>query len=184
MAASVYAQLACATYPRVKAIDPNYILIGASENVYVSTWRTWLDDIYKNGFSRCNDGVSFHNYDDPNTGTNNKFDQLRATMTAYGDGNKPVWLTEFGASTCNGTIQSLGCYTEQGQASKLVAVINWLKQSYPWIKAAIVYGDNDIPSLMTTDNKEASFGVYRTNTSGAVTTAKAAVAALRSLYGL
>lgn len=179
---ATYAAAACNAYPKLKAVDPNYVIIGASENVYASNWKTWLEDVYKGGFANCSDGVSFHNYDAPGDGA--RYDFLRSLMTKYNDLDAKVWVTEFGATTCTPASSSaLGCRTEQQQADKLVGNIRDMKQKYPWISHAIVYADEDIPSRKTTDPFEAYFGIYRNDANGNITGAKPAVAALKALYG-
>ncbi|TAH34841.1 hypothetical protein EYC59_02900 [Candidatus Saccharibacteria bacterium] len=178
---ATYAAAACNAYPKLKAVDPNYKIIGASENVYASNWKTWLEDVYKGGFANCSDGVSFHNYDAPGDGA--RYNYLRSLMTQYNDLDAMVWVTEFGATTCTPASSSaLGCRTEQQQADKLVGNIRDMRDKYPWISHAIVYTDEDIPSRKTTDAFEAYFGIYRNDANGNITGAKPAVAALKALY--
>ncbi len=178
---ATYAAAACNAYPKLKAVDPNYKIIGASENVYASNWKVWLEDVYKGGFANCSDGVSFHNYDAPGDGA--RYDFLRSLMTKYNDLDAKVWVTEFGATTCTPASSSpLGCRTEQQQADKLVGNIRDMRDKYPWITHALVYSDEDVPSRKTTDAFEAYFGIYRNDASGNITGAKPAVAALKALY--
>lgn len=181
---SVYAQMAANAYPKVKAIDPTYQVIGGSENVYASGWATWLEDLYKGGFANFADGVSFHNYDGP--GDQTKWVTLRNLMNQYGHGDAYVWLSEFGGTTCSNTpsdsINDNGCLTELGQANKIVAVLNDIKANKPYVTHAIVYTDEDVPSRQSTDPFEANFGLYKNDVDGNIVRPKAAVAALRSLY--
>ncbi len=181
IAGATYAAAACNAYPKLKAVDPNYKLIGASENVYASNWKTWLTDVYQGGFAKCSDGVSFHNYDAPGDGARYSF--LRQTMTQYKDLDAMVWLTEFGATTCpNVTGSSLGCQTEQKQADKIVGNLKDLRDNYPWITHAFIYADEDIPSRKQSDPFEAYFGIYRNDANGTITGEKPAAKAVRDLY--
>lgn len=178
---ATYAAAACNAYPKLKAVDPEYKIIGASENVYADNWQTWLEDVYQGGFADCSDGISFHNYDAPGEG--GRYDFLRSLMTRYDDLDAEVWVTEFGATTCTPASSSaLGCRTEQQQADIIVGIIREIRDQYPWITHAILYADEDVPSRKATDQFEAHFGIYRNDESGDITGAKPAVAALKALY--
>ncbi len=178
---ATYAAAACNAYPKLKAIDPGYKIIGASENVYASNWKAWLEDVYKAGFAKCSDGVSFHNYDVPGDGS--KYKVLRDLMVKYGHQNAMVWLTEFGATTCPGAAgKPLGCQTEQQQADKIVGNLQDLRDNYPWITHAFIYADEEIPPRKQSDPFEAHFGLYRNDARGTVTGEKPAVAAVKRLY--
>lgn len=178
---ATYAAAACNAYSKLKRVDPNYKIIGASENVYAANWKGWLKDVYKNGFARCSDGVSFHNYDAP--GNPERYEFLRTTMSEYGDLDAMVWLTEFGATTCPGAVgKPLGCQTERQQADKIVGNLKDLRDNYPWITHAFIYADEDIPKRKLSDPFEAYFGIYRNDSLGTVTGEKPAVAAIRTLY--
>jgi hypothetical protein len=181
---ATYAAMAENAYPKLKAVDPTYQVIGASENVYVSTWATWLEDVYRGGFAQYSDGLSWHNYDGP--AVTSKWDTMLALRTKYND-NGVIWLTEFGGTTCTSTpsddVNDNGCLTELGQANKIIAVINNLKTSRPYVTHAILYTDEDIPSRQSTDPFEANFGIYENDSDGNITRAKPAVAKLKTLYG-
>jgi Cellulase (glycosyl hydrolase family 5) len=178
---ATYAAAACDAYPKLKAVDPDYTIIGASENVYDPNWKTWLEEVYQGGFANCSDGVSFHNYDTPGEGA--RYDFLRSVMTKYDDLDAAVWVTEFGATTCTPESSSaLGCRTEQQQADIIVGTIREIRDRYPWITHAILYADEDVPSRKATDKFEAHFGIYRNDANGNITGAKPAVAALKTLY--
>lgn len=180
-----YAAMAEDAYPKLKAVDSTYQLIGGSENVYASGWAVWLEDLYKGGFAQNSDGLSWHNYDGP--GDQSKWVTMRNLMNQYGHGNAYVWLTEFGGTTCpsgpSDSINDNGCLTELGQANKIVAVINDIKANKPYVTHAIVYTDEDVPSRQATDPFEANFGIYKNDSTGAIIRPKQAVAAIRNLYG-
>lgn len=178
---ATYAAAACNAYSKLRQVDPNYKIIGASENVYAANWKAWLEDVYKNGFANCSDGVSFHNYDVP--GDAGRYEFLRATMKKYGDLDAMVWLTEFGASTCPGASgKPLGCQTERQQAEKIVGTLEDLRDNYPWITHAFIYADEDIPQRKRSNPFEAYFGIYRNDSQGNVTGEKPAVEAIKKLY--
>ena len=142
---ATYAKAACDAYPKIKAVDPSFKIIGASENVYKSGWQGWLEDVYKGGFANCSDGVSFHNYDV--AGDHDKYDVLRALMTKYHDLDAMVWLTEFGTTTPpNPSSTTLGGQTEAAQADRIVANLKDIGENLPWVTHAFLYADEDIPS--------------------------------------
>ena len=178
---ATYAAMACNAYRKVKAVDPSFKVIGASENVYASGWATWLEEVYKGGYVNCSDGISWHNYDPPSD--QSKWNTLRNLHTKYGALGEDVWLTEFGATTCpNVTGSSLGCQTEQGQANRITAVLKDLAANKRYVTHALGYVDENVPSRQSTDPFEANFGIYKNDGKGNITGAKAAVAAIKALY--
>lgn len=183
---AAYAGAAANAYPKLKSVDPNYKIIGASENVYASNWQTWLQDVYAAGYAQASDGVSFHNYDPQ--GQAGKYTFLKNLMVQYNHWPAMVWLTEFGATTPpgatgNGSASAgNGGQTEAGQAARLVGVLQYLRDNYPWITHAFIYADEDIPSRKETDPFEAYFGIYRNDSNGSITGAKPAVTAVQQLY--
>jgi hypothetical protein len=70
----------------------------------------FLAEVYDTGAMDVLDGVAYHPYSFPNlpserTGSNGFIDQLgdvRDVMVAHGDGDKRIWLTEFGYPTPGG----------------------------------------------------------------------------------
>ena len=185
VSAEVYVQLACASYPRIKAVDPTIKVLGGSQNMYTKKEDplVWFKGLYDNGIKDCIDAVSFHNYSGPSKDPSNNFARFFGVMKEHGDGDKPVMLTEFGASTCPGEKKPDGCYTEQGQADKIEKYIKWVDEDYPQVTDVYVYADADIPSRAESNPHEAYFGIYATDAAGLITREKPAVETLRQLYG-
>lgn len=178
--ASTYAAAAKAAYPKLKAVDSRFRIIGGSENVYASNWKPWLNDLLKAGFKNAADGISFHNYDI--AGDHQRYNYLRGLLVQYGWTSAMVWLTEFGTSTPpNPSGKALGGQTLDKQAERLVANLRDIGTNLPWITHAFVYADVDIPSRQVSDPFEANFGIY-TNTSDGIIQPKPAVTAIRVLY--
>lgn len=175
-----YARAAASAYPKLKAVNPDYQVIGASEDVYKRGWRRWLENAFKAGYARYSDGVSFHNYDV--AGHHAKYTFLRRLMRKYGAADELVWLSEFGTSTPpNPSGTALGGQTPARQAERIVANLKDLRDNFPWITHAFIYADVDIPSRQVSDPFEANFGIYRiTRTWRAIP--KPAVAAIKDLY--
>ncbi|WOQ70162.1 glycosyl hydrolase [Microbacterium limosum] len=181
-----YAAAAKNAYPKLKAVDPGFKIIGASENVYASNWKTWLQDVYKAGYAKASDGVSFHNYDPQ--GDRSKYDFLESLMKQHGHWPAMVWLTEFGTTTVPGAkgngsaAAGRAAQSEAGQATRITSVLSFLRDEVPWITHAFVYADEDIPSRKSSDRFEAHFGIFANDSQGTITREKPAVQAIRNLY--
>lgn len=190
-----YVNMAKAAYPVLKSVDPNYKVIGGSENVYKSGWQTWLDDIYRLGFGPVTDGLSWHDY--APQGSFGRTNDMWAILTKYGQQDKMLWMTETGASTrksgghdggpvSNSTGSAEGGMSYAGQARRIVALLQQFgtKTFGPngkKISHVILYVDLDRPNLATSSPHEAFFGLWE-NTSNWVRTPKPAVQAIRDLY--
>lgn len=175
-----YARAAASAYPKLKEVNPAYRIIGASENVYKSNWKLWLEDTFAAGYARYSDGVSFHNYDI--AGDHAKYTYLRGLMEKFGAGDEMVWLSEFGTSTPpRPSGATLGGQTPERQAQRIVANLKDLRDNFPWITHAFIYADVDIPSRQASDPFEANFGIY-TMTPTWEAAPKPAVEAIKSLY--
>lgn len=186
VSAADYAGAAKNAYPKLKSVDPNYKIIGASENVYVSNWQTWLEDVYKHGYAKAADGVSFHNYDAQ--GSHSRYEFLESVMKRYGHWPAMVWLSEFGATTPPGAkgdgTEAAGraAQTEAGQAVRLPGVLEFLRDEYPWITHAFLYSDEDISARKSSNPFEAYFGIFANDASGTIVREKPAAQAIRDLY--
>ena len=84
-----------------------------------------------------------------------RIEGLRQVMEAAGDGNKQVWLTEFGWSTRNDAPgYGYGQYvTEQNQADYLVRAFQKSKTDYPWMGVMNVWNLNFSTKNPPTDEK-------------------------------
>jgi hypothetical protein len=172
-----YAAAAKAAYPRLKDVNSDYKIIGASEHVYLSNWKQWLADCFNAGYLNASDGVSFHNYD---VATDyQRYTYLRDQMAKHNASSKIVWVSEFGVPTPpSPSGRPLGGQTYEKQAQLLVANLKDMGEKLPYIQVACVYADLDVPSR--TDN-EGYFGIY-TNSKSWDKKAKPAVEAIKRLY--
>ena len=102
--AAVYTGLLKAAYPAIKSVQPDATVIaaGLSPAVGIDAPPNFLNDMYLNGAKGYFDAIGMHPYvfpggiaADPSNGWS---DLARAhdVMTLNGDGDKKVWLTEFG----------------------------------------------------------------------------------------
>ncbi|MDX2376784.1 cellulase family glycosylhydrolase [Microbacterium sp. LRZ72] len=183
---AAYAGAAKNAYAKLKSVDPDYKIIGASENVYASNWKSWLEDVYDAGYASASDGVSFHNYDPQ--GASSKYDFLESLMKEHGHWPAMVWLSEFGTTTVPGAKgdgsanAGLSAQSEAGQATRITGVLEFLRDEYPWITHTFLYADEDVPARKSSDPFEAYFGIFANDSNGTVTREKPAVQAIRDLY--
>jgi hypothetical protein len=166
---------------RAADADASVVLGGISRNDYA-----WLEQLYAAGARDLFDIASVHPYSgavDPTwcwnqAGTTRKakdafcgLEEMHASMRAAGDGDKPIWVTEFGWSTTTG---SYGV-TESQQAEFLTKAYRKL-EAYPWVPVALWYSFRNNPGLADDPAQwEANAGLLRTDY-----TAKPALAAMRS----
>lgn len=116
--AAQYVPLLKAAYTAIKAIDPKLTVLSAglsasfddSKTHHYIDQRTFLTQMYALGAKDFFDALAFHPYSYPiPPGTYQVYSawssmaqtpkNLRAIMTANGDGGKQLWLTEYGAPT-------------------------------------------------------------------------------------
>jgi hypothetical protein len=109
--AAVYEQVLQLTYPVIKAADPAAkVLTGGLGGNKTKKGNipgdVFLADLYKAGAKPYFDAVSYHPYTYPllpsnDTGARGWSRMLKArqTMVDNGDGDKEIWVTEFGAPT-------------------------------------------------------------------------------------
>jgi len=131
LSATDYVALLAAAYPAIKAADPDAIVVsgamaptGINDGIVAIDDRVYLQAMYEAGLSAVCDAVGSHPYGfanppevyytggdyDPSRGWDehpsfffrNTLEDYYATMSAYGDGGKRVWATEFGWPTVDG----------------------------------------------------------------------------------
>jgi hypothetical protein len=165
-----YTALVKATYPVIKAADPNaFVLAGAMANTFSgSVPATFLAGIYSNGGQGYFDAVSHHPYSSPRgPGTEVDYSgwtimstaaepNLRSIMVANGDTNKPIWATEVGAPT-GGTNGNGEIVPEEHQARQVVDMVR-LWQTYPWAGVLFIHTIRNPIDLIDTGH-EHHFGL-------------------------
>ena len=110
-AAPIYAQVLKLSYPIIKAADPEALVLtgglgGNKDKNGNIPGDVFLADLYKAGAKAYFDAVSYHPYTYPLLPSDDKGDRgwsrmlaARQTMVDNGDGDKQIWVTEFGAPT-------------------------------------------------------------------------------------
>jgi hypothetical protein len=96
-----------------------------------------------------------------------RVEDQRAVMVANGEGNKQIWLTEFGWDSCQGLPAPKGyeyCLltSEQQQAQYIVQAYQMAKSQWPWMGAMFLWNLNyqTIPGIAQGDEKY-GWGVLR-----------------------
>ncbi|HEX2274735.1 MAG TPA: hypothetical protein VHG90_12750, partial [Acidimicrobiales bacterium] len=165
-----YTNLLKPAYAAIKGADPDATVlsaglspaIDAADGAEVSP-ATFLQAVYAAGGGDFFDAVAMHPYSyparpiDPSTAHWNTFHRLPMVydvMVANGDGQKSIWLTEFGAPT--GTHAT--AVSEAEQAAIIADAVNTFPQ-FPWAKMLLVYASRDAGTDPA--DREHNFGVVR-----------------------
>jgi len=155
-----YAAVLRAAYPAIKRADPQMTVLGGS---LVGANGEFLQALYRAGIRGYYDGLSVHFYNLVLASLR----RIHEVQLANGD-SKPVWLNEFGWSSCwprQRVQQEQGCVTQQAQAANLANVFRSVART-PWIAAEIVYElqgsrREDFGVLTETGAHKPSFGALR-----------------------
>ncbi len=165
--AATDAALLKAAYPRIKREAPELpVLAGALSG----SDGDFLEKLYSNGIGNNFDGVSIHPYNewrDPDDAWKDEWKRwsflkgvpaIHQIMSQHGDGDKGVWLTEFGFSSCGQGDR--WCVNEQQQAEYIKDSFR-IARKWSYVKAALVYNlrnKGDDPS-----GREDQFGMLRSD---------------------
>lgn len=149
-----YLPLLKTAYQTVKAVDPGIIVTTAA------LWSSpvgYLEDLYQMGAKDYFDVVNFHYYPGKNSPANNfnwLISHYRQIMKKYGDGNKSIWLTEFGWNVDNAAQEANNIVSPQQQSDYMTYVLSSSMKSgfvgkvfwYDW------HGDDGMTAIHTTNN--------------------------------
>jgi hypothetical protein len=124
----------------------------------------FVNDSYNAGLHGYFDTMALHPYNanqDPYTGDFGNYRNVFASMQAHGDGNKKIWLTEFGWSSCTG---GGWCVGEAAQA-------NYLQKAYTFmnndgcgcVEVAFWYNFRNDYWLNNANDWEPQLGLLRTD---------------------
>ncbi|MGI8632798.1 MAG: cellulase family glycosylhydrolase [Solirubrobacterales bacterium] len=131
--AGEYADLVKAAYPAIKAAEPGAHVVAGS---LMHSDVAFTEDLYRHGIAGKFDAFSIHPYSEDRSPTDPGDDRwirgsfvrgvpaVRDVMVRHGD-RQPMWLTEFGWSTCSERDGDNweNCVSEQRQAT-------WLTDAY------------------------------------------------------
>jgi hypothetical protein len=133
----LYAQLLKLSYPAIKAADPAAKVltagVGGTTGNGVVGGDEFVADLYAAGAKPYFDGVAYHPYtypllpsDDHGARGWNRMLKARDTMVSNGDGDKQIWVTEYGAPTDGPNSVS------EDQQAKIMYDAFRLWATYPW----------------------------------------------------
>jgi hypothetical protein len=162
-----YVRLLAAAYTGFKAGSPTTPVIFGGTS-YVDT--DWVAKAYAAGAAEYFDVMGTHPYqgmadappeipDDGRRETLAHVAALHALMAAHGDGDKPIWFTEFGWSTHANTAETPNWargVSEQMQADYLVRTLRLVHDRYPWVQRVYWYTERN---QATGDAHQDNFGL-------------------------
>ena len=123
----------------------------------------FLRDVYRQGTKGYSDGIAHHAY--PGSGPTGDYQQsirvqiadLKDVMLDFGDQDKPIWITETGASNAGNKP-----YTEAQQAQAVAAIYKQFRR-IPGIPAVVAHRWRDDASASGVLSAETGFGLQRSN---------------------
>ena len=116
--AELYAELLKVAYREAKKADPACEVVGICA---AGPDYDFIEKVYQQGSSKFMDAVSFHHYDDKmdEAVLENEILKIRRIMQRWGDGAKPLYITELGLLTGPDPI-GMKPYLQEEQASWIV----------------------------------------------------------------
>jgi hypothetical protein len=132
-----YAEILRAAYPAIKLVNPHVPVLAGS---LVGSNGIFLRALYAAGIEGYYDGLSVHFY-------NLVLASLRAIHETQlaGKDTKPLWLNEFGWSSCwprHRIQQEQACVTTATQGTNLADIFHALART-PYVAAEVVYAPQD-----------------------------------------
>jgi hypothetical protein len=185
---ATYVSLLQAAYPVIKAADSTALVLlggiapggteGNTSGINLDTY--WLTEVYAAGAQGYFDVLAYHSYgngNDPLAGSETltngwtRISAIQALMATNGDGDKPIWLNEWGQATGTGT----AAVTEALQAAYISHAFQRMRE-IPYVERAFVFCEYDsgTDTTVTADN----WGLYHNDQ----VTAKPAAAVFRDSF--
>ncbi|WP_238422462.1 cellulase family glycosylhydrolase [Gordonia sp. 'Campus'] len=163
-----YGRLLAASYSAIKRAVPGTAVISGGLAPGTDNGRdiaplTFVRNLYQSGFNDSLDALGVHPYtypalpNDPaaaSWSTAARMWDMRDVMVAAGDGDKSIWMTEFGAPTGTGT----NAVSEDVQAQS-IAIAMGAQNDAPWLGPLFVYSLRDAGT--DPNNLEHNFGLVR-----------------------
>lgn len=162
-----YVTLIRAAYPAIHAADPDATVISAGLAPAVDTYNqidpvTFLDQFYALGGNDFADAIGMHPYSHPEMpsyvadwNTFGKLGAITDLMRANGDGDKKLWLTEYGAPTQ--PVDGNRTVSPEMQAAMIVEAYE-LAAANPAIGPMFIY--TLIDNAPASNDPESHFGIY------------------------
>jgi hypothetical protein len=168
-----YARTVSAAVTAGRAANPNAKFLLEADLTSTNdfqTYREWIDAMYAAvpNLGSYFDAVAIHPYGDRGpdyyTPSGNvrwqvrRLEQIKAKFAAHGDGDKHLWITELGWTTCTGLSD---CVTEAEQAQFYTRMAEMVRTQYAGtIDALIFYGWRTLGSGDPAD-KEQNYAIMR-----------------------
>ncbi|MDQ2849814.1 MAG: glycoside hydrolase family 5 protein [Actinomycetota bacterium] len=187
--ASEFFSLEKAAYTSIKKSGAPGIQVMAGGPSYNDD--AWWSKLYALGIKNYTDVVAVHPYMSPSNlppetkedggiWTINHLPAVLKVMSAYGDGSKPIWFTEFGwsshANNSMNTANWLQGVTQAQQAQYLTNTLRLVSGSYPQVKNVFWYNLRNRTNDSIQNN---NYGLLNANL-----TPKPALTALKSAYNV
>jgi polysaccharide biosynthesis protein PslG len=164
--AARYTELLKATYPAIKAVQPNSTVIAAGLS---RAWApddppTFVDAMYRLGAKGSFDALAMHPYVYPNglaVDDHNGWsdvERVRRLMVDNGDGAKKIWMTELGAPT---SAPSAAGVSQDEQARQITDVL-WKAAESGFSGPAFIFSIRDV-NTADQDNEQDNFGALLTS---------------------
>ena len=143
--ARAYAALLKGAYPRIKEAAPGLPVLGGA---LAYSDERFLERLYELGAKGSFDGLSLHPYNewrDPDDPWKPEWRMytfltgvpaMHAVLRAHGDGDKALWLTELGFSSCGDGDR--WCVNERQQAEYVADSLR-IVRDWPFVRAATIY---------------------------------------------
>ncbi|QMU20910.1 cellulase family glycosylhydrolase [Gordonia rubripertincta] len=166
--ATEYGRLLAASYTAIKRAVPGAAVISGGLAPGADNGRdiaplTFVRSLYQGGFNGSFDALSVHPYtypalpNDPAAAawsTAARMWDMRDVMVAAGDGDKKIWMTEFGAPTGTAT----NSVSEAVQAQSIQIAVG-AQYDAPWLGPLFIYSLRDAGT--DPNNLEHNFGLVR-----------------------
>lgn len=163
--AADYARILKAAYPRAKAVRPDVTIIGGS---LAGADYEFTRQLYQQGIKGYMDAYAIHPYSEDHAPRDPWLDEwmhlspvngvpaVRYVMAVENADTVPIWLTEFGYSTCTvrGTPQHYNNCVDEATQAKWVQEMYELMREWPYVDAGFWFKLKDTSSDKTdrTDN--------------------------------
>jgi polysaccharide biosynthesis protein PslG len=151
-----YAALLRAAHTAVKSTDPDaQVVLGGP----IHNNTNWLRSVYRAGAGGFFDVLATHPYmgpadlppETPDLRDDNSYllthvAAVHELMVAHGDGDKPIWFTEFGWSShpnSGGEAKWDRGVTLQQQADYTIRAIRLVRSRFPYVTNMIIYNERD-----------------------------------------
>jgi hypothetical protein len=180
---TTYTALLKAAYQAIKHVQPQSTVITAGLSPASTNGRDispidFVNGMYNAGAKGYFDALAHHPYSFPFTTANvlpgsawSQLASMHAAMVAHGDGNKSIWITEYGAPTGGpGGHADIGAWPLSGGTpvtealqSAMITSVGTSLAGLPWVQHFFYYSLKDAGT--SSDTVENFFGLLRANNS-------------------